>query len=120
MSKYINLEKQLVRLYRLGIDSEEVIKQFLLTACTEDVQKVQHGKWIDSEDPTCHKCSVCGEYATQEYGLTEPIFWKYCPNCGAKMNEEVDEAKIGTHEMKRKKWIPYYMQMEMDDEQNER
>lgn len=43
------------------------------------------GKWIDPEDPTCYKCSVCGEYATQEYGLTEPIFWRYCPNCGANM-----------------------------------
>ena len=47
----------------------------------------RHGKWIDPEDSTCYKCSVCGEYATQEYGLTEPLFWHYCPNCGAKMDE---------------------------------
>ena len=48
----------------------------------------RHGRWIDPEDPTCYKCSICGEYATQEYGLNEPIFWRYCPNCGAKMDGE--------------------------------
>lgn len=52
-----------------------------------DVQEVKRGRWIDPEDLTCYKCSVCGEYATQEYGLTEPIFWHYCPSCGAKMDE---------------------------------
>lgn len=53
--------------------------------------EVRYGKWIDPEDSTCYKCSVCGEYATQEYGLTEPIFWRYCPNCGAKMEEVENE-----------------------------
>lgn len=53
--------------------------------------EVRYGKWIDPEDPTCYKCSVCGEYATQEYGLAEPIFWRYCPNCGAKMGEVENE-----------------------------
>lgn len=55
-----------------------------------DIQRMRHGKWIDPEDPTCYKCSVCGEYATQEYGLTEPIFWRFCPNCGAQMDKEYD------------------------------
>ena len=82
MSKYINLEKQLVRLYQLGIKDEEVIKQFLLTACTEDVQKVQHGWWING------RCSVCQEEAPYTYDG----FWEetpYCPNCGAKMEVKV-------------------------------
>lgn len=50
--------------------------------------EVQYGKWVHPEDPTCYKCSVCGKYATQEHGLTEPIFWHYCPNCGARMEAE--------------------------------
>lgn len=50
--------------------------------------EVRYGKWVDPEDLTCYKCSICGNYATQEYSLTEPIFWKYCPNCGAKMDEK--------------------------------
>lgn len=53
---------------------------------------VNHGRWIDPEDPTCYKCSVCGKYATQEYGLNKPIFWRYCPNCGSYMDSgEVKE-----------------------------
>ena len=52
------------------------------------------GKWIDPQDTTCYKCSVCGEYATQEYGLTEPIFWRYCPNCGALMDKNWEEPEI--------------------------
>ncbi len=54
-----------------------------------DVAEVKHGKWdfpifTDSEDgldPRV-KCSVCGG--------VEAAFvrWKYCPNCGARMDGE--------------------------------
>lgn len=53
-----------------------------------DALEEKHGKWIDPEDPTCYKCSVCGKYATQEYGLNKPIFWRFCPNCGSHMVNE--------------------------------
>ena len=53
--------------------------------------EVRYGRWIDPEDLTCYKCSICGKYAAQKYGLTEPIFLRYCPNCGAKMNGEQNE-----------------------------
>lgn len=72
-----------------------------------DVEPVRHGHWI-SDSPTffcgtkriergdvvpifdgspicsCH-CSVCGEWlvASDEYAACG----KYCPNCGAKMDE---------------------------------
>lgn len=87
MSKYINLEKQLIRLYQLGLNNEEVIKQFLLTACTEDVQKVRHGQWINlkisiSGDNSA-ECSLCG--AVVHNNFSNVI--NYCPNCGAKMDE---------------------------------
>lgn len=76
-----------------GIDDEDIYaKGTIEDALYDGTLKVyklpsveRHGKWIDPEDSTCYKCSVCGEYATQEYGLTEPIFWRYCPNCGARM-----------------------------------
>ena len=48
-------------------------------------QKV--GKWIRHEDedgePYGHNCSVCGEWYVMPYGKT-----KFCPNCGAKMEEQ--------------------------------
>ena len=57
-----------------------------------DVEPVRHGRWIEYEDEYCGlflKCSICGE---------EFVSWEadcartnYCPNCGAKMDEEVAE-----------------------------
>lgn len=39
------------------------------------------GYWIEStEEPGFYDCSVCGEI--QDWG-----HYKYCPNCGAKMEE---------------------------------
>ena len=72
------------------IPTEEYNARMAITyAPTVDAEPVRHGHWIDPEDPTCYKCSVCGKYATQEYGLNAPIFWHYCPNCGSRMvNEE--------------------------------
>lgn len=50
-------------------------------------QKV--GKWIRHKDedgePYGHNCSICGEWYVMPYGKT-----KFCPNCGAKMEEKDD------------------------------
>lgn len=50
-----------------------------------DAAPVVHGRWI--ERPfllgTTHVCSRCNDY----YGMPHGIF-NYCPNCGAKMDEE--------------------------------
>ena len=43
-----------------------------------DVAPVRHGRW--DCDMGGVWCSVCGEYSEGE--------WNYCPNCGAKMDEE--------------------------------
>lgn len=84
MSKYINLEKQLVRLYQLNLSNEETIKQFLLTACTEDVEKVRHGHWtlIDKGHNFYDwECSICGGSGRGDY--------LFCPYCGAVMDEDI-------------------------------
>lgn len=57
------------------------------------VDPVKHGRWIYYEDETIEdggRCSVCQ--------CDQPVFWEdwkwkfvetaYCPNCGAKMDEE--------------------------------
>lgn len=52
-----------------------------------DAVPVVHGRWIDenpddSLDPRM-RCSICT-------GVESPLIkWRYCPNCGAKMDEEV-------------------------------
>ena len=49
-----------------------------------DVEPVKHGRWLDrTQEPgwPVAECSVCGSHAG--------MFWmNYCPNCGARMNDE--------------------------------
>jgi predicted RNA-binding Zn-ribbon protein involved in translation (DUF1610 family) len=52
---------------------------------------VKHGRWIEQEHGDWryskeYRCSECGKYRL----VTAPVGceWHYCPNCGAKMDEE--------------------------------
>ena len=62
------------------------IHQIIDDAPTIDAEPVRHGKWIDETfEPwgLVHhpfKCNLCGEHAE----FASP----YCPNCGARMDEE--------------------------------
>ncbi len=62
-------------------------------ACTQEDAPVRHGKWLPGGNFTTEDkfaiCSRCDE--GYEIG-TEPLevfaqFYKYCPNCGAKMDQ---------------------------------
>lgn len=61
-----------------------------------DVAPVVHGHWLKTEEPLgwheveCIECSACHEnwIADEDYGLDFADFWKYCPNCGARMDGE--------------------------------
>ena len=51
-----------------------------------DVAPVRHGRWevIDAEEPRRYGCSICRR-----------LSWymeNYCPNCGAKMDEEENDG----------------------------
>lgn len=71
---------------------------YLLKTPSADVVPVVHGKWADKE--VIHKrcieewqsarCSVCGKYHTTPYMYYFDDF-KFCPNCGAKMDGEKKE-----------------------------
>ena len=56
------------------------------------VEPVRHGRWV-TENGEPPKCSRCGIEALEHtigivyVGQTVRIESKYCPNCGAKMNE---------------------------------
>lgn len=63
------------------------------TAETADVQEVRHGRWIDLHDENVlyeqtYKCSACGEWFVIEAGTPKENGYKYCPNCGARMDGE--------------------------------
>lgn len=44
MTKYVDLNKQLVRLYRLNLDCEEIIKEFLMSADTIEIVRCRECK----------------------------------------------------------------------------
>lgn len=59
-----------------------------------DVVPAVHGRWIEQEDPmldTYYTCSVCKEdfYIETTGDASKDLFmYKYCPECGAKMDEK--------------------------------
>jgi NADH pyrophosphatase NudC (nudix superfamily) len=62
---------------------EKMIREGLNAVPAVDAAPVKHGKWelVDEAEPRrygCSKCSCLSWYGT----------YKYCPNCGAKMDLE--------------------------------
>lgn len=58
---------------------------------TAEVEPVRHGKWeIIKDDYYCvAKCSLCHEeWSFEVYDDIESLNYRYCPNCGAKMDLE--------------------------------
>lgn len=73
--------------YGMGVgDCIEIIEKMP----TIDAEPVRHGKWLDDgqyDNFFPHhewRCSECGEHVLE---IGDPWF-KYCPNCGARMDEE--------------------------------
>lgn len=58
-----------------------------------DVAPVVHGEWIPISDGDMAECSECGENYDVGDGFGMAAFelfrkyYRYCPNCGAKMDE---------------------------------
>ena len=54
-------------------------------AAMPGVEPVRHGKWVYHDDDVMpwNSCSLCGCSAFDLHGAN------YCPNCGARMDEEV-------------------------------
>ena len=65
------------------------IKEYVKRISSVNPQEPKTGRWIDGDD----KCPCCGKSKFE--GLDADIWadWqpKYCPNCGAKMESEVQE-----------------------------
>ena len=53
-----------------------------------EVDHVRHGRWC--VDGVYVVCSVCNRFTLSPIVKQIPTF-KYCPNCGAKMDEEMSE-----------------------------
>lgn len=80
----------------LYLDGSEAIAVFkfgnqgiTLRKKCEEFAPVVHGRWIPKQDGFWKKqiliCSICGSRNALDYEFN------HCPNCGAKMDEEVEE-----------------------------
>ena len=56
-----------------------------------DAEPVRYGEWIDPHDPwTGGICSACGYQTGERMGHLK-LHYRYCPNCGARMDAERKE-----------------------------
>ena len=89
---------QVFRDYRL-IECETTMRRLTPIAIrevavfdTEEVVPVVHAHWIDTWGHSLFECSACGNEFDDRLMLLDHQndFPNYCPNCGAKMDEEVE------------------------------
>lgn len=71
--------------------SYKTVRKVVKNTPSADVAPVVHGRWMELEDGfggTCYMCSRCAEeWALNDGAPTENNMY-YCPQCGAKMDEE--------------------------------
>jgi len=103
----ISRKMALKECYDIVIDGERysVIQEETLLGLPPVIPNEKTGKWIDEADKIdaqfgkhTYKCSECGKYAEYFVSGTE-VWWdrikpNFCPNCGAKMIEPQESAKI--------------------------
>lgn len=65
------------------------VNYFILNAPTIDAEPVRHGKWTWEE--CVYKCSECSHKAYGNILECMDGTYKYCPNCGARMEIEENE-----------------------------
>lgn len=96
MTDYIKREDALEQFdyYDLSEYLTTQIRGMLMDVPPADVAPVRHGRWIECTSSPHWKCSMCGMKASIWFDEFDEICeWlsDYCPNCGARMDEEVKE-----------------------------
>lgn len=87
MDKYVSVNKLKTKIISgepILFDEPTQHEIFFLLELLGDVKPVVHAYWIknnyDNVDGTIYKCSNCN---TEFFNA-----WNYCPDCGAKMDEQ--------------------------------
>ena len=86
MSRYVDLDELIERTQNDPV-GKVLAKEYNLIGFLEwspvaDVKPVVHAHMIEYV-PRLYECSACG------WNMVED-FYRYCPNCGAKMDEEAE------------------------------
>ena len=93
MAEYIERETIKAAMIHYGFKSQDMtVTEFVEDELpAADVAPVRHGRWIEKEKYTfgvMYDCSICDNRI-----LDNGHSWNYCPNCGARMTEDIDEQK---------------------------
>ena len=93
MDEYIERETIKAAMIHYGFKSPDMtVTEFVEDELpAADVAPVLHGQWIEKEKYNfgiMYDCSLCGDRI-----LDNGHHWYYCPNCGARMTEDIDEQK---------------------------
>lgn len=68
----------------MAMDMIEIIENYPI------VEERKHGHWIEHEGLCgCWICSNCNQHIFNNYGASD--LYKFCPGCGAEMDEEEKE-----------------------------
>ena len=89
MVEYIEREKVLSKAAPVaGCFSDMISTYDVIMLPTADVAPVRHGRWgTHSDRPDSLICSVCN----CGFNMWKHDPHNYCPNCGAKMEEQINE-----------------------------
>ena len=93
MTKYIEaVSAATIIAEKRGIPIADLVDTFAEIPAA-DVAPVRHGRWIEQEKYTfgvMYDCSICGDRILDN-GHYNGHSWNYCPNCGAKMDGDMNE-----------------------------
>ena len=91
MAEYIEREKVLSKSAPIsGCFSYMISAYDVIMLPAADVAPVRRGRWISDEGDVLFHCSECETQISTSWDYDD-LQWNYCPNCGAKMDEEVSE-----------------------------
>lgn len=90
MARLVDVDELKLELKWLEVDTP-VYHDVMSTIDEMPTVETKHGHWINKGfEPT--RCSVCGITVDAINGIPWAIkSFKYCPNCGCKMDEVTDE-----------------------------
>lgn len=71
-------------------NATETVKNAMLAIPAVDAVPVRHGKWIYGNEFHWYtaSCNQCGYKRYTDIKAAKWNAWKYCPNCGARMDGE--------------------------------
>ena len=92
--RLIDANELLERSWRWPINSRQAVQQMIKGCPTIEAEPVRHAKWLvcgtdEWEHYYALRCSEC--YGGYHLKYEDTITWRYCPDCGAKMDAERKE-----------------------------